>query len=104
MPRAPLLHARASVQATLAAANAPWLRKSSCSCCHHCCKCSTVTRALVQATLAAANVAGRLSGHPVWPKPNDIAPFLDRPMKAFPAACPSIVNAKELGLPTGSDA
>ncbi|KAF5839798.1 D-isomer specific 2-hydroxyacid dehydrogenase [Dunaliella salina] len=56
------------------------------------------------ATLAAANVAGRLMGHPVWPQPNNIAPFLDRPMNSFPAACPSIVNAKELGLPTGSEA
>jgi glycerate dehydrogenase len=47
------------------------------------------------ATLAASNVAGMLSGHPVWPDPNDILAFLgDEP----PQAAPSIVNADELGL------
>lgn len=48
------------------------------------------------ATLAASNVAGILNGYPVWPDPNNILPFLgDNP----PKAAPSIVNAKELGLP-----
>jgi hydroxypyruvate reductase 1 len=47
------------------------------------------------ATLAACNVAGILKGYPVWQDP-DILPFLeDDP----PKAAPSIVNAKELGLP-----
>jgi hydroxypyruvate reductase 1 len=49
------------------------------------------------ATLAASNVAGILNGYPIWPDPNNILPFLeDNP----PKAAPSIVNAKELGLPT----
>jgi glycerate dehydrogenase len=48
------------------------------------------------ATLAASNVAGILRGFPVWQDQNDILPFLgDNP----PQAAPSIVNAKELGLP-----
>lgn len=47
------------------------------------------------ATLAAGNVAGILSGYPVWPDP-DISPFLEGDA---PKAAPSIVNAKELGLP-----
>ena len=47
------------------------------------------------ATLAACNVVGVLMGYPVWQDP-DILPFLeDNP----PKAAPSIVNAKELGLP-----
>ena len=49
------------------------------------------------ATLAASNVAGIISGYPVWSDPNHILSFLeDNP----PKAAPSIVNAKELGLPT----
>lgn len=49
------------------------------------------------AILAASNVAGILSGYPVWRDQNDILPFLgDNP----PQAAPSIVNAKELSLPT----
>jgi len=51
------------------------------------------------ATLAAANVAARLAGQPVWGG-SDVAPFLEGPMGALPRASPSIVNAKELGLPT----
>lgn len=48
------------------------------------------------ATLAASNVAGIISGYPVWSDPNHILSFLeDNP----PKAAPSIVNAKELGLP-----
>jgi len=47
------------------------------------------------ATLAAANVAGILLGYPAWPHV-DIGPFLE---KDLPRAAPSIVNAKELGLP-----
>ena len=49
------------------------------------------------ATLAASNVAGIISGYAVWSDPNHILPFLeDNP----PKAAPSIVNAKELRLPT----
>ncbi len=48
------------------------------------------------ATLAASNVAGMVSGYPVWPDPNNILPFL---ADNAPKAAPSIVNAKELGLP-----
>jgi hydroxypyruvate reductase 1 len=47
------------------------------------------------ATLAASNVAGILSGYPAWNRP-DILPFLE---KEAPQAAPSIVNAKELGIP-----
>jgi len=47
------------------------------------------------AVLAAANVAALLQGDPVWPD-IDVTPFLgDSP----PRAAPSIVNARELGLP-----
>ncbi|KAG2450017.1 hypothetical protein HYH02_000121 [Chlamydomonas schloesseri] len=49
------------------------------------------------ATLAAANVAGILSGYPVWNK-TDILGFVDKPLAAAPHAAPSIVNAKELKL------
>ena len=47
------------------------------------------------ATLAASNVAGILSGYPAWNQP-DILPFLE---EESPKAAPSIVNAKELGIP-----
>jgi hydroxypyruvate reductase 1 len=47
------------------------------------------------ATLAATNVAGILSGYPAWNKP-DILSFLEG---EAPKAAPSIVNAKELGIP-----
>jgi hydroxypyruvate reductase 1 len=50
------------------------------------------------ATLAAANVAGILSGHGVWPKPDAILPFIDRPIASLPKAAASIVNAKELKI------
>lgn len=49
------------------------------------------------ATLAASNVAGMISGYGVWSDPNNILPFLG---DNAPKAAPSIVNAKELGLPT----
>ncbi len=45
------------------------------------------------ATLAACNVAGVLSGFPLWQQP-DILPFLE---KDPPHAIPSIVNAEALG-------
>ena len=45
------------------------------------------------ATLAACNVAGILSGYPLWQQP-DILPFLDDDP---PRAIPSIVNADALG-------
>jgi glycerate dehydrogenase len=51
------------------------------------------------ATLAASNVAMRLAGHPVWNK-DDISAFVDGDFAAIPKASPSIVNAKDLGLPT----
>jgi hydroxypyruvate reductase 1 len=47
------------------------------------------------ATLAACNVAGILSGYPLW-KQTDILPFLK---KDRPHAIPSIVNAEALGWP-----
>ena len=52
----------------------------------------------MQATLAAANVAAHLQGFPVWTKP-DVLPFVDGPFDAIPKAAPSIVNAKDLGIP-----
>jgi hydroxypyruvate reductase 1 len=51
------------------------------------------------ATLAAGNVAAILMGQPAWQKP-DILPFLEG---APPAAAPSILNAKELGIAQYSD-
>jgi hydroxypyruvate reductase 1 len=51
------------------------------------------------ATLAAANVAAVLSGWPVWNK-EDISPFLTSDP---PKAAPSIINARELGLPFYAD-
>lgn len=50
------------------------------------------------ATLAAANVAGILQGFPAYNQPN-ILPYIDNPVASIPQAAPSIVNAKELGLP-----
>jgi hydroxypyruvate reductase 1 len=47
------------------------------------------------ASLAAGNVAGLLSGYPAWNRP-DILSFLQG---ESPRAAPSIVNAKELGIP-----
>ena len=47
------------------------------------------------ASLAAGNVAGILSGYPAWNRP-DILSFLEGDS---PTAAPSIVNAKELGIP-----
>ncbi|MBN2539698.1 MAG: D-glycerate dehydrogenase [Deltaproteobacteria bacterium] len=47
------------------------------------------------AILAAGNVAGILSGYPVW-KRESVLPFLeDNP----PEAAPSIVNSEEMGIP-----
>ncbi|XP_074557408.1 glycerate dehydrogenase HPR, peroxisomal [Curcuma longa] len=50
------------------------------------------------ATLAALNVLGKIKGYPVWGDPNRVDKFLDE-KSPVPAACPSIVNAKQLGLP-----
>ena len=47
------------------------------------------------AILAASNVAGILMGYPAWQNP-DILPFLGNEP---PQAAPSILNAKELGVP-----
>ncbi|XP_065039980.1 glycerate dehydrogenase-like isoform X1 [Musa acuminata AAA Group] len=51
------------------------------------------------ATLAALNVLGKIKGYPIWGDPNRVEPFLDENSPA-PTACPSIVNAKQLGLPS----
>ncbi|KAG5624766.1 hypothetical protein H5410_009984 [Solanum commersonii] len=50
------------------------------------------------ATLAALNVLGKIKGYPIWSNPNSVEPFLNE-NTAPPAACPSIVNSKALGLP-----
>ncbi|CAI0557544.1 unnamed protein product [Linum tenue] len=50
------------------------------------------------ATLAALNVLGKIKGYPVWHDPNRVDPFLNENAPP-PAASPSIVNAKALGLP-----
>ncbi len=55
---------------------------------------STWTREAM-AVLAAANVAGVLQGYPLWPS-GDFERFLGQEP---PPAVPSIVNARELGLP-----
>ncbi|MCU0560796.1 MAG: D-glycerate dehydrogenase [Desulfobacterales bacterium] len=47
------------------------------------------------AILAAANVAGLLTGAPAWNR-TDVMPFLGA---APPPAAPSVLNAKELGMP-----
>lgn len=51
-----------------------------------------------QATLAAANVAALLQGQPVY-NGTDVLPWVDGPWEQLPAAAPSVVNAKDLGLP-----
>ena len=51
------------------------------------------------ATLAASNVAAILMGYPVWQK-SDISSFLEGEP---PKAAPSILNAKELGIPAYAD-
>ncbi|KAF1880885.1 hypothetical protein Lal_00011945 [Lupinus albus] len=50
------------------------------------------------ATLAALNVLGKIKGYPVWFDANKMEPFLNENAPP-PAASPSIVNAKALGLP-----
>ncbi|THU67075.1 hypothetical protein C4D60_Mb05t20830 [Musa balbisiana] len=49
------------------------------------------------ATLAALNVLGKIKGYPLWGDPNRVEQFLDE-NSPVPAACPSIVNAKQLGI------
>jgi len=51
------------------------------------------------ATLAASNVAGILMGYPAW-QDEDISPFLKGDS---PQAAPSLVNAKEVGIPAYSE-
>ena len=51
------------------------------------------------AMLAASNVAAILMGRPAWQRP-DISPFLEG---TPPLAAPSILNAKELGIPEHAD-
>nr|AFK40805.1 unknown [Lotus japonicus] len=53
------------------------------------------------ATLAALNVLGKIKGYPVWFDANKVEPFLDENAQP-PAASPSIVNAKALGLPVST--
>ena len=48
-------------------------------------------------------MAGILSGFPVWTK-QDILSFIEKPVPSMPHAAPSIVNAKDLKLPTAADA
>eukprot|EP00798_Chlamydomonas_sp_ICE-L_P010019 gene10019-7906_t len=55
------------------------------------------------ATLAAANVAGVLQGYPVWGNPNDVLPFIEKPVTSIPKSAPSIVNSKELNLQISKD-
>ncbi|KAM7482757.1 hypothetical protein LguiB_007340 [Lonicera macranthoides] len=50
------------------------------------------------ATLAALNVLGKIKGYPIWSDSNRVEPFLNE-KSSPPAACPSIVNSKALGLP-----
>ncbi|XP_073279125.1 glycerate dehydrogenase [Primulina huaijiensis] len=50
------------------------------------------------ATLAALNVLGKIKGYPVWSNPNSVEAFLDE-KSTPPAACPSIVNSKAIGVP-----
>lgn len=54
------------------------------------------------ATLACTNVAAIIQGHPVWHDQSNVAPFLEGEVSGIPAAAPSIVNAKDLSLPTFS--
>ncbi|ONK72585.1 uncharacterized protein A4U43_C04F20940 [Asparagus officinalis] len=49
------------------------------------------------ATLAALNVLGKIKGYPIWTDLNRVDVFLDENSPP-PAACPSIVNAKQLGI------
>ncbi len=63
-----------------------------------------VLRLVLQATLAAANVAAVLSGFPVWPRPDNISPFIEKPVNLIPQAAPSIVNQKDLNLKIAADA
>ena len=51
------------------------------------------------ATIAAANVAAMLQEYPVWTS-SDVLPFVDGPFEDIPKAAPSIVNAKDLNLPS----
>lgn len=50
------------------------------------------------ATLAAANIAMRLSGKPVYSS-QDVLPYINNDPYKIPEASPSIVNAKDLGIP-----
>jgi hypothetical protein len=41
-------------------------------------------------------VQGKIKGYPVWGNPNQVEPFLQENLTP-PRACPSIVNAKQIG-------
>ncbi|KAM0938720.1 putative oxidoreductase [Dioscorea sansibarensis] len=49
------------------------------------------------ATLSALNVLGKIKGFPIWSDPNRVDVFLNE-KSLPPLACPSIVNAKHLGI------
>ena len=34
----------------------------------------------------------------MWPQPDNVLPFIEKPVASLPRAAPSLVNAKELGL------
>ena len=38
----------------------------------------------------------------MWAKPDEVIPFVDKPLSALPRAAPSIVNAKDLKLPVAA--
>eukprot|EP00850_Spirogloea_muscicola_P019457 SM000191S05206 [mRNA] locus=s191:16987:20724:+ [translate_table: standard] len=52
--------------------------------------------AVVVPHIASAS-QGKIAGYPIWQDANNVLPFLDE-SKPTPKACPSIVNAKALGL------
>ena len=49
--------------------------------------------------IRVTHVQGVLQRLPLWSNPNDVLPFLN-PTSPAPRACPSIVNAKQLGKET----
>lgn len=54
------------------------------------------------ATLAASNVVMRLKGMPARNQP-DVLPYVEKELDKIPKACPSIVNADDLGMAMGSE-
>ncbi|KAA3465535.1 glycerate dehydrogenase [Gossypium australe] len=62
------------------------------------CFSSVIATVLSIATLSQSALQGKIKGYPIWGDPNRVEPFLNESVPP-PAACPSIVNAKALGLP-----